>query len=424
MIIDPTFNIIAPSPLTASRLSKNPPRKQNGSPVVDERTADFVQEQRLNLSQVHEGSSGLLEVSGNGREHEDHSPIGAVLRRRAERREQRASQDNIGLGLDRDYTSRTPVEDNALSIFANAQYAQHPTDNSSALSFGERRARSLAQTSSLDLSSPISKAPRTNRSPLDNNAATISSKTPPRTILLKAISVHSSSPISYTPKGTPPRAAHQGTLRTSTRKEVAVPATATLDAPTNSRAHHHHSPVQASEMNVRDEPISVGGASQSLNPKTNQDSSKVLESSETAGSKSIFRQPPTESTSSSASLFARTRMKGESLSGKSHHSFIDNRGRRIRQSLRQQSKMGSDTGAYSEPRRIRSERDNRASDVLDVVEELRAETRGALIGLHMDLIKTGHAWKVRMVRLIAMPVFAEPTSHAERTRVSHEHLYW
>lgn len=33
--------------------------------------------------------------------------------------------------------------------------------------------------------------------------------------------------------------------------------------------------------------------------------------------------------------------------------------------------------------------------VLEVVEELREETREAIVGLHIDLVKTGRVWKVR-----------------------------
>lgn len=468
----------------ASGRSKSSPGKANRSSMNDHRTALFMRDQRLsnstNLNQ--EGSSGLLSVpppaNANREDDDGHSPIGAVLRRRAERRERGGSQDSIPFdsgpmgrasgGDLRANNSRTQQlnQDTKQSSHVSFSVTQHSQNRVYSPAFGPGSQTIVSDTQTGQSGAGGSIA---DKSPLKKSSHNASG------ILKTAPSVRSSSPISYTPKGTPPRSAPFSSLGFPAGKRAdGVEAPSPLDlgvlpaeytAPsvfhvmlaegTSSRSNltsgpkNHQSSIAPNSLIhaaavVQGPPTSTASPtflertrrniSISVHPASPIDSNSKAHHQKVAETVTLAASPKRQGTTTSVTSKFPTRglpispahlaiayldadkysggskfdgnatgnerhvaektpsdeteaTKGDRKSRTQVDGIRTTRGRAGQESKPQsQTRKGVDPhtkqGAYVE------------TGLLSAVEDLRAETREALIGIHVDIIKTGQAWKV------------------------------
>lgn len=460
-----------------------------------------MRDQRLSASahQNREGVSGLLAVPpdangyGNIEDDDGHSPIGAVLRRRAERRERDGGRDDVAfdsdlIGLasvvdpqDANFRSRQPGRETNQHSHVSLSVTQHSWD----------RVRSPTTISGPQLIIPDMQTRQIN-APRSTSDESPSKKSSHRASAVLDVdpSIRSSGPISYTPKGTPPRSAqYYVSLHSPTGKRpngVAVVAPLDLSAlpaqsasssslvqvvlaeGTSSRSNLSLGPANrdssaAPNSVVNREGVVLRGPPTSTHPPSFLDrtrrnvsinihpSSPVVSNSKAQHEthtetvtlmSSLNRQDANTSTTTTrpsrglpisparpaiAFLDADkysgdtcTEFSGDNTAGNRRYmlekialnetgatnsdhkpktqaeGIRTTRGRgRAGQESKQQSQIGKGVDADAGRSWDKGKREAYAETAfLSAIEELRAETREALIGIHVDIIKSGQAWKV------------------------------
>ena len=359
------------------------------------KTAVVIREQHrvgANLAVDHgiSSSADLLPMSsyGNGKS-SDHSPVRAVLRRRADLREKQPSHD--GGTASNNGTEMLYVTENTYQAAQQAPLASQSASRSNAPSLHP-----------------------------ENSASQDPAKSPrrPPSAIADAASIRSSSPRSYTPKGTPPRAL-QGSLlsRNAAQLNNSQPhpvdiysITTTVVSPplvVGSCLQIHHSAADKAGCdpeNVASEAIETRVQShlQGNTPPGSPPSRHLLPGSPVRAAISYGRKDGHNdrregARGKSVGDVEDPRSRSDSLPRSKHKNKTQARGTTQDQDFRrdrnqQQQREKAEARSEVDPSWI----PNNEPNVLTAVEELRAETRGAIIGLHTDLIETSRSQKVML----------------------------
>lgn len=437
----------------------------------DHRTALFIREQRLSAStnQNQEGTPGLLlvppQANVNTEDDDGHSPISAVLRRRAERRERGDSQDGIPFDSDpmngpsggdlqnHNLRTRQPLQETKQLSYVSFSVPHHSQDGL------------YPPAIVSDMQAPRSTASKS----LSSQNASSDFNTAPL--------IRSSSPISYTPKGTPPPSAPIRSFRSpggrgpnggaalspldlgalpthyttsslfrvvlsedpSSRPNMVLgPINHKSSTPPNSlvstsaviRPRPSTSTASPSflERTRRNVSISVHPASP-IEPNSKAHREKVTETNvlpvspkHQNSSTSAIPKSPTRGLPISAAHLATAYLDANKYSDGSKFG-ADNTTGNGRHALENapRDEIGASTGDRKFKTKVDGVRTTRGragqeskpqpqtgkgvdphakqgayaeASFLDAVEDLRAETREALIGIHVDIIKARQAWKV------------------------------
>lgn len=330
---------------------------------------------------------------GSGRS-TDHSPVRAVVRRRAER--DRKKQHSYDHGAASNVETRTPYKTAGVhqsiqqapsaSLGDAASDTLHPPRHGSRSNTSSLRPGLVPTSASLD----IQKSPRRSPSAIAN-----------------ADSIRSSSPRSYTPKGTPPHVP-KGSLQSrntcSRQNNPPLPArqviTTTALSPSSSPPSRTNLQVRQTEDNVGSSPENVKcqgvgtralsrlqrstpPGSPPLGPLLTPSPLRATVSYDGEDHDSIRRGDATENPASHPARSNHRNKDRARMAGGEQVFQMDHNQRQQRDEARAKY--------HADPSQIDDE-----SGALVAVERLRAEMRGAITGLHIDLIKTSRSLKVTL----------------------------
>jgi len=409
-------------PFTVSVLgiqSTSVPAKVSTSPSDDGnkalnalQTALFVREQhqigsKLNTYHGLSSSADPLPTSsyGSGKS-SDHSPVRAALRRRADRDREKQLDDRAA-----------PKPDARMSYVTGEAHppAQQipPAGSRTAASNTSQRSRNGSQSNASSFPAALAHKPASRGSP--------KSRRSPRAII-NADSIRSSSPRSYTPKGTPPRVPRGSLHRRNTteRQNNSQPLrpliTTTASSPPLSSPS---SPMICSSSQVRRTVMKADSSPQDVKSKAaGTRAQSRLQENTLPGSPSSHLLPTspavvTYSNNDHDNSRRKDVVDRKSIEHAEHHfanqpSTLSKSNRRNTARFRTATRdQGSQRDHSQQQQREKAKtkdpadlsqiaNTNDTSSVLAAVEGLRADTRDAIIGLHIDLIKTSRSHKVSL----------------------------
>lgn len=405
-------------PFTVSVLgiqSTSGPAKVSTSPSDDGnkalnalQTALFVREQQIGskLNTYHGLSSSAdpLPTSsyGSGKS-SDHSPVRAALRRRADRDREKQLDDRAA-----------PKPDATMSYVTGEAHppAQQISSAGSkaAASDTSQRSRNGSQSNASSFPAALAHKPASRGSP--------KSRRSPRAIV-NADSIRSSSPRSYTPKGTPPRVPRGSLHRRNTteRQNKSQPRrpliTTTASSPLLSSPS---SPMIHSSSQVHRTVVKADSSSQDVKSKAaGTHAQSRLQENTLPGSPSSHLLPTSPAVVTYSNNYHDNGRRKDVVDRKSTgHHFANQPSTMSKSNRRNTARVRMATGnqgsqrdhSQQQQREKAKSKDpadlsqiantNDTPSVLAAVEGLRAETRDAIIGLHVDLIKTSRSHKVSL----------------------------